>query len=43
MNVSKVLRRKAREKFDAKMRDTPLGKVEQASNTLNVFRRLFKK
>lgn len=36
-------RRKAREEFDKKMRDTPLGKIEQASNTLNVFRRIFKK
>ena len=36
-------RRKAREEFDSKMRDTPLGKIEQASNTLNVFKRIFKK
>ena len=36
-------RRKAREEFDKKMRDTPLGKIEQISNTASVFRRLFKK
>ena len=36
-------RRKAREEFDKKMRDTPLGKIEQASNTLWVFKRLFGK
>ncbi len=36
-------RRIAREKFDSKMRDTPLGKIEQASNTFNVFKRIFKK
>ena len=36
-------RRKAREAFDSKMRDTPLGKLEQMSNTASVFRRLFKK
>ncbi len=36
-------RRKAREEFDSKMRDTPLGKIEQASNTFNVFKRIFKK
>ena len=42
-DITMPARRKAREKFDAKLRDTPLGKVEQASNTLNVFRRLFKK
>ena len=36
-------RRKAREAFDSKMRDTPLGQIEQARNTASVFRRLFKK
>ena len=36
-------RRKAREAFDSKMRDTPLGKIEQASNTFSVFKRIFKK
>ena len=36
-------RRKAREEFDRKMRDTPLGKIEQISNTASVFRRIFKK
>ena len=36
-------RRKAREEFDKKMRDTPLGKIEQASNTAWVVKRLFGK
>ena len=36
-------RRKAREAFDSKMRDTPLGKLEQASNTAWVVKRLFGK
>ncbi len=36
-------RRKAREAFDSKMRDTPLGKIEQASNTAWVVKRLFGK
>ena len=36
-------RRKAREEFDKKMRDTPLGKIEQASNTMWVVKRLFGK
>ena len=36
-------RRAAREEFDKKMRDTPLGKIEQASNTMWVVKRLFGK
>lgn len=36
-------RRKAREEFDKKMRDTPLGKIEQIGNTASVFKRIFKK
>jgi len=36
-------RRKAREEFDKKMRDTPLGKIEQIRNTASVFKRFFKK
>ena len=36
-------RRKAREAFDSKMRDTPLGKIEQASNTMWMFKRFFGK
>ncbi len=36
-------RRKAREELDSKLRDTPLGKIETAQNTLNLFGRLFKK
>ena len=36
-------RRKVREEFDKKMRDTPLGKIEQASNTAWVVKRLFGK
>ena len=34
-------RRAAREEFDKKMRDTPLGAIEQASNTAWVVKRLF--
>ena len=36
-------RRAAREEFDKKMRDTPIGKIEQASNTAWVFKRMFGK
>ena len=36
-------RRAAREEFDKKMRDTPLGAIEQASNTAWVVKRLFGK
>lgn len=36
-------RRAAREEFDKKMRDTPLGTIEQASNTAWVVKRLFGK
>ncbi len=36
-------RRAAREAFDSKMRDTPLGDIEQASNTAWVFKRMFGK
>ena len=42
-DITMPARRKAREEFDSKLRDTPLGKLEQASNTLSVFRRIFKK
>lgn len=42
-NLTLPARRKAREEFDKKMRDTPLGTIEQASNTMSVFRRIFKK
>lgn len=41
--ASMPARRKAREAFDSKMRDTPLGKIEQASNTAWVVKRLFGK
>lgn len=33
-------RRQARMKFDQKMRSTPLGKIEQANNTMWLFKRL---
>ena len=36
-------RRAAREAFDSKMRDTPLGDIEQARNTAWVFKRMFGK
>ncbi len=42
-DLSMPARRKAREAFDSKMRDTPLGKIEQASNTAWVIKRLFGK
>ena len=42
-DLSMPVRRKAREEFDKKMRDTPLGKIEQASNTAWVFKRFFGK
>ena len=42
-NLTMPARRKAREAFDSKMRDTPLGKIEQLSNTASVFKRIFKK
>lgn len=41
--LSMPARRKAREAFDSKMRDTPLGKIEQARNTAWLFKRIFKK
>ena len=42
-DLSMPARRRAREAFDSKMRDTPLGKIEQANNILGVFKRIFKK
>ena len=42
-DITMPARRKAREELDNKLRDTPLGKLEQASNTLSVFKRIFKK
>ena len=42
-DLTMPLRRKAREKFDSEMRNTPLGKIEQASNTAWIFKRIFKK
>lgn len=42
-DITMPARRKAREEFDKKMRDTPLGKIEQASNTAWLFKRIFKK
>lgn len=36
-------RRKAREAFDSKMRDTPLGKIEQINNIRHLFNRFKKK
>ena len=41
-DITMPARRKARQEFDSKMRDTPLGKVEQASNMFHLFKR-FKK
>lgn len=42
-DITMPARRAAREEFDKKMRDTPLGKIEQASNTAWVFKRIFGK
>ncbi len=42
-DITMPARRKAREEFDKKMRDTPLGKLEQASNMTYLFKRFFKK
>ena len=42
-DLTMPVRRAAREEFDRKMRDTPLGKIEQASNTAWVFKRMFGK
>lgn len=42
-DITMPARRKAREELDSKLRDTPLGKIEQLSNTANVFKRIFKK
>ena len=36
-------RRKAREELDSKLRSTPLGKIEQISNTTSLLRKIFKK
>ena len=33
-------RRKAREEMDSKLRDTPLGKIEQANNTFWLFKKI---
>lgn len=41
-DITMPARRKAREEFDSKMRNTPLGKVEQATNMFHLFKR-FKK
>ena len=42
-DITMPARRAAREEFDSKMRDTPLGQIEQARNTAFVFKRLFGK
>lgn len=42
-DLSMPARRAAREAFDSKMRDTPLGQIEQASNTAYLFKRIFNK
>lgn len=42
-DLTMPVRRAAREAFDSKMRDTPLGDIEQARNTASLFGRLFKK
>lgn len=42
-DITMPARRKAREEFDNKLRDTPLGKIEQANNMRYLFKRFFKK
>lgn len=42
-DLSMPTRRKAREELDFKLRNTPIGKIEQLSNTASVFKRIFKK
>ena len=42
-DLTMPVRRAAREEFDKKMRSTPLGDIEQASNTAWVVKRLFGK
>ena len=41
-DLTQPIRRKAREEFDSKMRDTPLGDIEQASNTISLFEKWLK-
>lgn len=41
-DITRPARRQARMKMESKLRDTPLGKVEQASNMFHLFKR-FKK
>lgn len=38
-DITMPARRKAREEMDSKLRDTPLGKIEQASNMASLFKR----
>lgn len=42
-DLTQPIRKKAREEFDSKMRDTPLGDIEQASNTVSLFEKWLKK
>jgi dTDP-L-rhamnose 4-epimerase len=42
-DITMPARRKAREEFDSKLRDTPLGKVEQANNMFHLFKKFGKK
>ena len=42
-DISMPARRKAREEMDSKLRDTPLGKIEQASNMTYLFKRVANK
>ena len=42
-DITMPARRIAREEFDKKMRDTPLGKIEQVNNMKYLVGRLFKK
>ena len=42
-DLSMPARRKAREAIDSKINDTPLGDIRQASNTISLFKKIFKK
>lgn len=42
-DITMPARRKAREALDSKIYDSPLGNIKQASNTVSLFKRIFKK
>lgn len=42
-DLTQPIRRKAREEFDSRLRDTPLGTIEQVDNMHHLFNKWFKK